>query len=814
MRTIPVRYVALVTVAVLLAGSCTSSDPVSETAPPGESVPDQQQGPPRGYEEVPLGVATEITLGGGTLRIPEAAYDDTTAIRMTQRPQSPLPTTTSLHQLISAPVELDLDGYATQLEPLELTLEFDPASLPDGADPGAITIVWWDGQAWQDVPTTVDIEAGQVTAEIHHFSTFAVALSRLAKVLGDGGYFQERALYPPFTIYYTARSPSQQGGFWPWSTAAGDDRPSLTDEDGDSIPDYIERMGADLAAARDRFDSLLWGYDSANVANLGQFSDLRSVPDDEGPIDVYVADIEPAAGFYRHNYNADRGVLILDNDLYSATTVAHELFHAIQYSLRPAWVVDKHRWWAEATAEWAADWAFEDTNDYYSFVRESKPNPAYEGYAGLASRSYGEYYAAVSLVQYLDMRNPGFVMDTLAPTWQREIPGLLYGESWFEGLDRILGSRGTTIEEVMDDYFVSYFYHWDFDPEMPAVLDIGEPALLADPLLVADPGTYRRIAHTLPPVSGRLVTIEGGSSVDEANLVIRLGKSAFVNVFADTVTGGQRTRADLPGSADREGVILGVDGESIVVEDFGGAQSGQPVNQVHLVASNALPRSDISLELEVYLLEAPEDLILDDSTEGTTRLTWTPTGLPIGEDETDDGALTGYRLYRQIGDDEPELVAEIDASATSHEIDSELLAPDRVALFLRSVDKYGNESPESDRVPSEPSLALTASTVQESSCFVSSVNDWQFCDITASLTLAYTASVTPATIRCVLASSEEAAAVEVTEISGSIQLTITDTAVNMENRATFPVLGCNLEPGGIRFSLPYGFGTFVPPDQQ
>ena len=86
---------------------------------------------------------------------------------------SSLPETTNLHHLISSPYELDQDGYAGQTGPLLLSIPYDPAALPEGVSHQALTIVWWDGQSWQDVASTVDEGRSVIEAEIHHFSTFA-----------------------------------------------------------------------------------------------------------------------------------------------------------------------------------------------------------------------------------------------------------------------------------------------------------------------------------------------------------------------------------------------------------------------------------------------------------------------------------------------------------------------------------------------------------------------------------------------------------------------------------------------------------------
>jgi hypothetical protein len=92
------------------------------------------------------------------------------------------------------------------------------------------------------------------------------------------------------------------------------------------------------------------------------------------------------------------------------------------------------------------------------------------------------------------------------------------------------------------------------------------------------------------------------------------------------------------------------------------------------------------------------------------------------------------------------------------------------------------------------------------------VNDWEFCDVTVDLTIQFNAPETPATIRCILASSAEAVSADVQEDSGTGRLQIADFAFNMEHRETYPVLRCSFEPDRVFFTLPYNHGTFTPPD--
>jgi hypothetical protein len=68
---------------------------------------------------------------------------------------------------------------ATFSPALTITLNYDPAKLPQGASESDLYISFWDGSQWQALASTVDKNAHTVTAAITHFTNFAV-MSKLA----------------------------------------------------------------------------------------------------------------------------------------------------------------------------------------------------------------------------------------------------------------------------------------------------------------------------------------------------------------------------------------------------------------------------------------------------------------------------------------------------------------------------------------------------------------------------------------------------------------------------------------------------------
>ncbi len=63
---------------------------------------------------------------------------------------------------------------ATFDPPITLTLSYDPAELPEGAVENNLAIAYWDGSQWEFLETTVNAGENSVSAEVSHFSTFAL----------------------------------------------------------------------------------------------------------------------------------------------------------------------------------------------------------------------------------------------------------------------------------------------------------------------------------------------------------------------------------------------------------------------------------------------------------------------------------------------------------------------------------------------------------------------------------------------------------------------------------------------------------------
>jgi hypothetical protein len=57
---------------------------------------------------------------------------------------------------------------------ITLTMEYDPATLPEGMEESELYIAFWDGSQWMPLESTVDTVANVITAQVSHFTNFAI----------------------------------------------------------------------------------------------------------------------------------------------------------------------------------------------------------------------------------------------------------------------------------------------------------------------------------------------------------------------------------------------------------------------------------------------------------------------------------------------------------------------------------------------------------------------------------------------------------------------------------------------------------------
>ncbi len=707
------RASIIILVGVVLATACgggTSERPTPITS--STTVPLAQDG-------TKVSPARGITLtadGGAALAIPQGAYNRETVVRIAREADPTQPQSQATVRLVADVYQLEQKTLADLTKPLMLQIPYKADLIPVGASPSALTLVWWDGEVWRDIPSDVDAQAHVVRGQIEHFSEYSVGWSWFKDKAYDATGAIRSFFYAgthtagDFTINYATKSTTAilaeavTGIDAPMSMVS-DERPPQADANKNGVPDYVENLGRYLVQSKEAFE-----HGGPHLQGL-------TVPK-SGTIHVFIADLgydEKEASGTLGDADPRTTHIRIDNKLSDdqlKNTAAHELFHYWQFSRLYLLTGNAYRWWMEATAAWAMDQAFPGLGLYAHDITVEKPNPPLEGFANIGSRKVSEFYAAASLAKYLEFHYPGFIMSTFDPQ-----NGLRLTEPWHTTFGRILRDQynQTGFDEVFLDYIASYFYLWDYDKDITQWFGNLGPFALATDHFTVSPGAYQRVSATLSPLSGRLVSILSSGELQPAKLIVRQfgadSHQAQVMAFADAAKGRDRTRVSLPGDTGRTGLFFDiVPDRRLSIDGFGQVAAGGRFNQLHVVAANTSVLSENALQLEIYVLQPPEQVKSDKVGTDRLKISWAASLLPRGEKPEDKGALRGYKIYRQQASGEPTLVKTLDATVPSFEgAVSELAGTQASVTFVvRAVDKYGTESRDSQ--PVTVSLAVATPT--------------------------------------------------------------------------------------------------------
>jgi hypothetical protein len=123
----------------------------------------------------PSGGKVTSTDGNATIEIPAAALSADTSISIESAPQAPPPPAATL---VSTPFTFHPEGQRF-LQPVKVTLAFDPALLPASATSNDVVIYTApEGSAdYASLATTLS-DRSQVVAAVTHFSTFVAAVAQ------------------------------------------------------------------------------------------------------------------------------------------------------------------------------------------------------------------------------------------------------------------------------------------------------------------------------------------------------------------------------------------------------------------------------------------------------------------------------------------------------------------------------------------------------------------------------------------------------------------------------------------------------------
>jgi hypothetical protein len=139
---------------------------------------------------------------------------------------------------------------------ITITLAYDVASLPAGANESGVYIAWYTGSAWQSLPSTVNATTHQVTAATTHFTIFAVR------------YLTPTSTTPPATTDNSTTTTTT-----PATSQTGTINTNLLGSAGTfGITGGVATAGANLSSANGKLSFILSANTTVNLQGLQQLT--------------------------------------------------------------------------------------------------------------------------------------------------------------------------------------------------------------------------------------------------------------------------------------------------------------------------------------------------------------------------------------------------------------------------------------------------------------------------------------------------------------------------------------------------------------
>ncbi len=241
-------------------------------------------------------------------------------------------------------------------------------------------------------------------------------------------------------------------------TTEGDDAVPATDDDGNNIPDYVERFAdiLDHVWAKE-IDEM--GYDAppsdgseggdclldVYLANLNAYG-LTQIDEGMGASTVYMI-LKNDFSFVLPNSNPggqqEEGAM--------KVTAAHEFFHTVQFQISEDLLLNG--WWMEASATWMEDHVYPEVNDYVNYIDCWFQHPEWPlDTFGIVATDPAcsllfPYGNAVWVKHMTEKYGSAFVYEV----WDR----IKNGESALSGVENTLTENGSTLEEELKELRVA-----------------------------------------------------------------------------------------------------------------------------------------------------------------------------------------------------------------------------------------------------------------------------------------------------------------------------------------------------------------------
>ncbi|MEA2444718.1 MAG: hypothetical protein QOJ12_2010 [Thermoleophilales bacterium] len=257
-----------------------------------------------------------------------------------------------------------------------------------------------------------------------------------------------------YTVPEAPGSPSCTAHYCVHWVAASTDAPSLTDGNGNGIPDYVERVGAVAETSYSVENGTLgWRVPKSDGTAGGGAADHT---------DIYLAQLG-GTGVYGYTSpdpgqrgNSLSSYLVIDNDFASGeypnyaspelpldVTLAHEYNHVIHFTYDAL----EDTWMFEATAVWMEDQVFTNINDYLQYLPgwvqlTTQPLTQFNGTNPSDRRNLKVYGSAV-WTHWISSR---FGPDVVRNSWDGSVQAKSFAPNAFGDAIKRAGGKGFSDE--------------------------------------------------------------------------------------------------------------------------------------------------------------------------------------------------------------------------------------------------------------------------------------------------------------------------------------------------------------------------------
>ncbi len=603
---------------------------------------------------------TLVTIEGSTVVFPPGSVPDGTSVVAVPVAHLPRPMAGRGDVFAFGPVH-DLrigdQEHWRFTKPIQITMPFDPATLPDGGPPVRPAIGTWQGGRWVELPSVFDPEKRTVSARTGHASLIAVlvvggaTLSKFTEA-GQGLVIWltrmpgETYKTPNFALHYDSSGTTAVVSDADYPLATGRKRKK------EDPPLFVKDMGTYLEEARKELprvemkvaERTVWRWDVFLVPlNVDGLSAMG------GP--VLLDNDFRVEGSFAHHY----GYLL-------RKTCIHELIHVAQDDFFNTFNANAARWWLEATAEYLAVRLLEiqghpDPEPFRYLAKEPQllatpfhlaPTMQAYAYARFLAWMQERGVDVVSLIKEInDQGEPG--PDTLD-----------------YGLKKA-GVRGGLLAMTLD--FAEELHHrslwnprvisaealnvWRTHPS--STLLVRKNLNPRDRFRILSWGTrggkrasvkvhaYAEVTFSLPPLAVQAFDLQARSlpADRETRLVVQIPTpTRHTRVLLGTMKASRRI--PYPGQPTP---LVPVHGQAVTGRVASPAAAPEDINAATLLVANTSLNEPVpKVTVRRWLLMPPEWVSASRQEDGKISVSW---GESVLKEEAGDRAFAGYNVYRK-----------------------------------------------------------------------------------------------------------------------------------------------------------------------